>query len=953
MGERSAFGFTSRDAAQADLTPSPVESSGGEPGFFQRLGQGLGAVGNFVKKNFTVGDAIGLAVTGASIAYQLRQARKAKQRAREAFENAAGISIRTTPGDQSVSVAFGYAAVNAIAVYSQTHTSLPQLPMSSFGKLPVDTSDSKFREYLLTQYVLCNADIDSLLDVYVDGDPVTSEKLEDILKIQLFQEEADAAATSFSRAGNLDRSQALGTGFAHLDGYFKYDINDPIFGNIPQILAFIKGTKVRSVSGTSIQSNREFNNVSPLILLEYFTNTEWGLRRPDDQIHVESFVQALGRSSEVVQGARSVLWNEEYPSDLNRIYGTNFSRWQEVLITAGMKAIGDSGFDEWHKEVIEDLDRHEFNGLLTNPADRIGSIQNVLSTMPGGRTFRDLDGLQKLAVPERGNRTAKEMSGDNIINESQLLSVPTKVYPHIRDKINELTVTFRNALKDYAEDSVTWPQPGSAASQNLIREDNGNILRETIDSTAINNSYHATALAYALVMESRLPVYAFQGTPNLIFYEPGDAVELQAPNFGLASEDLFIENTILNVTPEGRLFCSVEARQNVPTIYSWAASQRQNNELVANKNYNPNDVLNVKADIPDTTRVRQMVVTWESDDADDSTFDYQVEYSELESETSTERNWRTIAVVPEDREYRVAQTIREEPRCYIARVIPRSVNLVRGTPRESNIVGVDEALIDNLRTIDKPGLCLNGNWQSLSSKIPGNWKTAFSALELGLQLTGQRTITERVKFGANRLVSSIFNPTNSSVPDFLANDGTKMFLYELGGQIFGRALGGGGCQITVDDIIGIISPALGAITPDIPIPDPDPDPEPPMPGPDEPLDYTVNAGEPFSVELPEIPGEDCTYQVSGQSMYEDWMEFDPDTRRLSGNSGDRITRDININMEYFAKCGDMTVCIPIELKVQGPSSTPDPVPVEVDCGGGGDQIDDTLPEVPEPTFGYA
>lgn len=54
----------------------------------------------------------------------------------------------------------------------------------------------------------------------------------------------------------------------------------------------------------------------------------------------------------------------------------------------------------------------------------------------------------------------------------------------------------------------------------------------------------------------------------------------------------------------------------------------------------------------------------------------------------------------------------------------------------------------------------------------------------------------------------------NTVADIVAPDGTKGFLYETAGKIFGRA--GSGCDITIEDVIGLVEPSMPGAFPDIP-----------------------------------------------------------------------------------------------------------------------------------------
>ena len=932
----AAFGFTSRDIEQSVGSGTfSIPSSGGSGdtggGFFSKLGNAARSVGGFLANNFSVGDAVGLGLTAGSFIYQNRQRKKFKKKLRELQDRNAGTTIRTTPAGGNVPIAFGYTAVDAIPIYSEVNDDLPSVP-SSFGTLPANPSDGKFDNYLLTQYVLCAAGIESCLDLYVNQKPWETEELKVNMAHEFLQEQASAHATAFVLSATMgDHSNAIGTGLAHLTSFFKTDRDKPTFYSIPQILAFLKGQKVRTVSSSSISSSKSFQNNAVLCFLEYLTNNRWGLGFDDSIIDIDSWSTAAARSGLVTQGNPSSLWNTPYPSDLNTQNGTTFTNWSDYFISLGFVDINDSGLDVWHTESINGLSRHEANGVLLTPEDLLESISEFLDVMPGADFFRGLDGKWKLVIPD-SIRTASVQAGSNEINENNLAGPVTITHPNIATRLNQATVIFNNALRDFAQDTVTWPTSGSTAHTTLLDEDNGLERGENFDIELVGNSYHARDIAHSIVMQSRRPTFNFTAFPEAFKYEPGDIVRLNVPIQGM---DNYVKISKIR-QPLSSFLVSVEAIEFVPSDYAWTTDDRISNSLVQRADYSAPAITTAVATVVQGPKVRQLAVAWDVGDSKDQVDDYLVEYAEMENEMSTPV-WRSMGTVKDSEEKIITTGISDLARCYVGRVISRTVNGVRGTPTETNTVMVGNSRIDNLISIDKPNTLLGGAWQLVSSLLPGNFESAFDFIDLGLGETGNRLATLAIKFGVGELRDAIFTPDSNTEPDFTMTGGIKGFLYKTGGQLFARTLGG---SAIIKSVTGVVSPPLDGMTfPDIP--------DLPIMLPNV-ASSVFTVGDEVSYALPPASGgvDPILYLVLDLPS---WASFDDTTRTVSGTAANPGTTEftytaIDANAATDSKMASIRVLEPVPVEPEESACIP-PQSYEIQSG------QDFSFELTEPDFG--
>ena len=82
-----------------------------------------------------------------------------------------------------------------------------------------------------------------------------------------------------------------------------------------------------------------------------------------------------------------------------------------------------------------------------------------MATMPGAQLFRSLEGKWKLNAAPSAFSGFISHAVQGTINEDMINETPSKAHPNTSDRLNTLTIKFNNLLKDFAQDSVTWPPP--------------------------------------------------------------------------------------------------------------------------------------------------------------------------------------------------------------------------------------------------------------------------------------------------------------------------------------------------------------------------------------------------------------------------------------------------------------------------------------------------------------
>ena len=364
----------------------------------------LGSAGKFVGQNIV---PIGLNV--ASFLYQQRQNKKIKRQINQLSEQNRGLEIRFTPSADEVPVCYGYSAVRGIPVYAAVSNKLPSVP-GMFGNLQANPTGGNFNDYLMVQYVICAAGISRVLDIYVNGDPWASEKLSDLCSHELRQNEASPHVSAFTtERGATD----IGSGYAVINGFYRFDNENSLISSIPDILVFVEGEEVKSVSSGAFSTGESFSNASPLTLANYLTSNVYGPRFSAEDLALDVWEVAIQRASVVAPV---------------------------------------SGITDFHGIPIPQFKVNESNGLIYSPGDWIDSIFAFLQVMPGSDFWRRLDGPWGLAIPDTSGTTAKQQA-DALgvkITESDLLRPPKVNFPNTSVLINGKTNEYNNMFEDFS-----------------------------------------------------------------------------------------------------------------------------------------------------------------------------------------------------------------------------------------------------------------------------------------------------------------------------------------------------------------------------------------------------------------------------------------------------------------------------------------------------------------------
>ena len=547
--------------------------------------------------------AIQSGVLAAGAIYSHDRASRAARLAREASRDAAARSLRQTPAGSVVPRAYGYAYVPGVPAYRAVGRNLPYAE-GEFGALAAGSGERL--EYLLHQQVFCAGGISKVACVLVNESlPIDDAEYSAHVRCDSFtngmaggsdmatrftggQYNGIAGTGSGERAGT-----ATFTGLAGVTVVFRHDPDNPVWPGEPYLGAFVHGQEVQTVTAANeLAADHAFRRTMPLVLLDYLLDV--GLT--DADIDLASIRAAHTVADVVVQdaaGGSQAVRDAEVPQELLDLYGQNwrdYTAWYAdpnfgVDATAGMLPSCSLTTAE---AAAAELHRYEYNGLAGGP-DVVEEIQKILSAVPGSEFFRSPTGRWKLSVADWLATAADQSVGT--VTDDVLLEPPSVVYPEAATKLNQATVIFPNINRDFAEDSVTWPEIDSAADTALLRRDEGERLTTDYRPYGVVNRFHAISLAANNVLISRRARYAWIQTPGGYLLEPGDVVRLRSVTNALdeyvrittvaVRDDLNVQITGYEFRPGDHAWITTSAESVIPGPNITLAPERPQSLAVA------------------------------------------------------------------------------------------------------------------------------------------------------------------------------------------------------------------------------------------------------------------------------------------------------------------------------------------------------------------------------------
>ena len=413
---------------------------------------------------------VSLVITVASTLYQIRQAKKQKDKARAAAEARKGYEIPVEAEAIHLPKVYGRAKIGGARVYHNTlsdfnyttpnadKTFLTGLTAGdrtrtidytfAFRGIVVTPGYSattltysmtgKKNAFLYFQQALCQGPINAAYDVILDQ----SRGLDDpSLGTDLYKKESNeieaamridvnytgGEADSIFSINFADRSRAFFHDICYASVTTRLDRENPQFSGIPEVQVLIEGCTVKTVSAGILSGSRTYSNSPPLVLLDYLMDTITGKGLSETEIHLESFEAANTVSSTIVMNDVVVAGNIWRPIDGSRNVTTR------------------------------NIPLYECN-LIIDPKKTIReNIEAILATMGDARLIWS-QGKYKLSMQYPTSNGAIVLSGPTITDDDLDLNQQVEIaWPTASDRLNFCTVRYNNESENFKEDSVSWP----------------------------------------------------------------------------------------------------------------------------------------------------------------------------------------------------------------------------------------------------------------------------------------------------------------------------------------------------------------------------------------------------------------------------------------------------------------------------------------------------------------
>lgn len=400
-------------------------------------------------------------------------------------------------------------------------------------------------EVLIMQQAICYKGINQILYVFVDDKPW--ESVEGV-HVNVYCD-GGVVDPLIAQQGYTENSFSNA---AYATGAFLLNREQAQFSGAPQLTFLLEGMMVRFVNMDTNQNpvsyyltsqyEKSYSNNPALCLLDFLLDGTYGVGLNPSRIDLESFFNAMivcetvvltdveknGRFWANTPDARNIkrfecniTLNSEVSLRDNITKILNSMDMAELIWSGGKyklqlkyPVVWDDASSYAYKQVtqwLQDESLDLYKSLLYNNTSSIYDEFGVFNEVGWERS-----------------EVAAYLTDENIMRGKDI----SVSYPNAQTRYNQVIVKFRNESKEFAEDTVNWPNKDSSKGNTFIytgyrAEDNGEFLETEIFEDAITDYWHAMAKAEQICRSSReqhtlkLSISAY-----FSFLEPGDIIHI-------------------------------------------------------------------------------------------------------------------------------------------------------------------------------------------------------------------------------------------------------------------------------------------------------------------------------------------------------------------------------------------------------------------------------------------
>jgi len=402
----------------------------------------------------------------------------------------AGILVNKMSNIASIPVVYGQRKVGGVRVF-------------------VATSGTD-NTYLYLVLALCEGEIHSIGDIYINDTISTDSKFSGLLTINKYTgSDGQDADSTLKNAGVGWTSAHKLSGVAYIAARIKWD--QDVFGGIPSIHAVVQGRKVYDPRTSATASVANSSNPA-LCLREFLTNSRYGKGLDSSFLNDSQFITAANKCDSLVTS---------YAGSSN----------QKIF---------------------------ECNAAIDTSKTLINNVKVLLSSMRGLMPYHQ--GQYGILVEDEGPATFS-FTESHIIGGISIRSESKKT------KFNRVIATFANPDANWQMDQIEYPVAGSAEEAGYLLQDGGVELVSNINLPATSNIYTAQDIASIALKRSRNSLMvSFAATSEALNVSVGDIVGLTHSTPGWEAKTFRVQKLTLGA--DGTVIVSLVEHQD--SIYPWS-----------------------------------------------------------------------------------------------------------------------------------------------------------------------------------------------------------------------------------------------------------------------------------------------------------------------------------------------------------------------------------------------
>lgn len=415
-----------------------------------------------------IGVLIAVAVVAGGISY--KAARDAQKAAKKAADAMAGVLINKESNIEPIPVIYGERRVGGVRVF-------------------IKAAGGKKNEYLYLALALCEGEVESITDIYIDDTPITDAKYTGLYSVQTFTgTDTQAASSILQESGAEWTTNHRLRGVAYIAIRLKWDTD--AFSGMPEITAVVRGRKVYDPR----TATTAWSDNPALCIRDYLTNNRFGKGLPTSAINDTAFSAAA--------------------DDLESFTATPYSGAPSTI------------------QLFK-------TNVVLNTGEEI--FRNVERLLLGCRGFLPYTQGQYALKIDQATSSLMTLDTSTIIGGIKIAGAKKE------DKFNRVVVKFPNPQTDWQPDQAIWPEAGSAEETAYLAEDGGTLLVDEVDLESITNYYSARDIARILVLRSRNALrVGLQATSEALDLTIGDVVSITHPTPGWVAKPFQVEEISLN-----------------------------------------------------------------------------------------------------------------------------------------------------------------------------------------------------------------------------------------------------------------------------------------------------------------------------------------------------------------------------------------------------------------------